>query len=143
MCLGNSSHIFFLHQAISGYFPRWLPKKLVGTITYEPLVGLHSKIQNGCSLGISDDLINFQDASINRVSPRKMRKHHGTWRFVFSAAHNLRAPHNSRAAHNLWRTQSGGSGACSLIKFESENLFICILVAYSSNLNPLFVLVKN
>ena len=25
-------------------FPRWPPKKLVGTITYEPLVGLHSNL---------------------------------------------------------------------------------------------------
>ena len=29
MCLGNSSHIFFWHEAISGHFPRWPPKKLV------------------------------------------------------------------------------------------------------------------
>ena len=34
----------FLHQAISGHFPRWPPKKFVGTITYEPLVGLHSNL---------------------------------------------------------------------------------------------------
>ena len=64
MCLGNSSHKFFLHQAISGHFPRWPPKKLVGTITYEPLVGLHSNLVYGCSLGISDDLIDFWDESI-------------------------------------------------------------------------------
>ena len=32
------------HQAISGHFPRWPPKKLVGTITYEPLVGLRSNL---------------------------------------------------------------------------------------------------
>ena len=44
MCLGNLSHIFFWHQAISGHFPRWPPEKLVGTITYEPLVGLHSNL---------------------------------------------------------------------------------------------------
>ena len=37
---------------------------------------------------------------ISRVFPRKMRKHHGTWRFGFSAAHNLRAAYNLRAAHN-------------------------------------------
>ena len=42
-------------------------------------------------------------AIIIRVSPRKMRKHHGTWRFSFSAAHNL------LAAHYLRRAQSGGS----------------------------------
>ena len=42
----------------------------------------------------------MQISPISRVSPRKMRKHHGTWRFGFSAAHNL------RAAHNV----SGGSG---------------------------------
>ena len=35
-------YIFFGHQAISGHSPRWPPKKFVGTITYEPLVGLHS-----------------------------------------------------------------------------------------------------
>ena len=34
----------FLHQAINGHFPRWSPKKLVGTLTYEPLVGLHSNL---------------------------------------------------------------------------------------------------
>ena len=39
---GNSSHICFWHQAISDHFSRWPPKKLVGTITYEPFVGLHS-----------------------------------------------------------------------------------------------------
>ena len=47
MTLGlcNLSHIyFFLHQAISGHFLRWPPKKLVGTITYEPLVGLRSNL---------------------------------------------------------------------------------------------------
>ena len=32
----------FWHQAKSGHFPRWSSEKLVGTITYEPLVGLHS-----------------------------------------------------------------------------------------------------
>ena len=37
-------YIFFWHQAISGHFPRWPPKKFVGTITYEPLVGLHSNL---------------------------------------------------------------------------------------------------
>ena len=37
--------LYFLgHQAISGHFPRWPPKKLVGTITYEPLVGLYSNL---------------------------------------------------------------------------------------------------
>ena len=36
--------IFFWHQAISGHFPRWPPKKLVGTITYQPLAGLHSNL---------------------------------------------------------------------------------------------------
>ena len=35
---------FFWHQAISGHFLRWPPKKLVGTITYEPLVGLRSNL---------------------------------------------------------------------------------------------------
>ena len=35
---------FFGHQVISGHFQRWPPKKLVGTITYEPLVGLHSNL---------------------------------------------------------------------------------------------------
>ena len=63
MCLGYSSHIFFLHQAISGNFPRWPSKKLVGSITYEPLVGLHSNLVWLFS-GISDDLINFWDESI-------------------------------------------------------------------------------
>ena len=37
-------YIFYWHQAISGHFPRRPPKKLVGTITYEPLVGLHSNL---------------------------------------------------------------------------------------------------
>ena len=37
-------YIFFWHQAISSHFPRWPPKKLVGTITYEPLVGLCSNL---------------------------------------------------------------------------------------------------
>ena len=32
---------FLGHQAISGHFPRWPPKKFMGAITYEPLVGLH------------------------------------------------------------------------------------------------------
>ena len=50
--------------------------------------------------------------SSSRVSPRKMRKHHVTERFGFSAAHNLRmaynlrAAHNSRAALNLLHAQS-------------------------------------
>ena len=35
---------FFWHQAISGHFPRRPSKKLVGTITYESLIGLHSKL---------------------------------------------------------------------------------------------------
>ena len=33
---------FFGHQAISGHFLRWPSEKLVGKITYEPLLGLHS-----------------------------------------------------------------------------------------------------
>ena len=37
-------YIFFWHQAISSHFPRWPPKNLVGTITYEPFVGLHSNL---------------------------------------------------------------------------------------------------
>ena len=37
-------YIFFCHQAKSGHFPRCPPKKLVGTITYEPSVGLHSNL---------------------------------------------------------------------------------------------------
>ena len=54
---------FFGHQAISDHFPRWMPKKLVGTITYYPLVGLNSNLV--CLiLGISDDLINFWEQSI-------------------------------------------------------------------------------
>ena len=56
-------YIFWGHQAISGHFPRWPLKNLVGTITYEPLVGLHTNFVC-CSLGISDDLINFWDESI-------------------------------------------------------------------------------
>ena len=44
LCLGKSSHTYFWHQAISGHFPRWPPKKLVSRITYEPLVGLHSNL---------------------------------------------------------------------------------------------------
>ena len=55
-------YIFFWHQAISGHFPRWPLKKLVGTITYEPLVGLRSNLYV-CSLGISDDLFDFWDES--------------------------------------------------------------------------------
>ena len=55
-------YIFVWHHAISCHFPRWPPKKLVGTITYEPLVDcIH--IWYGCSLGISDDLINLWDES--------------------------------------------------------------------------------
>ena len=77
-----------------------------------------------------------------RVFPRKMRKHHGTWRLAWlgcsavhnlRTAHNLRVVHNLRAAHNLWHAQSegiwgvgggggmgwGGGGwvACSPLKF--------------------------
>ena len=56
--------LFFLrgggHQAISGHFPRWPP--LVGTITYEPLVGLHSNLVWLFS-STSDDLITFWDES--------------------------------------------------------------------------------
>ena len=37
-------YIFLGHQAISSHFPRWPPIKLVGTITYEPLIGLHSNL---------------------------------------------------------------------------------------------------
>ena len=37
-------YIFFWHQVISGHFKRWPPKKLVSTITYEPLVGWHSNL---------------------------------------------------------------------------------------------------
>ena len=37
-------YIFWGHQVISGHFPRWPPKKLVGTITYAPLVGLHPNL---------------------------------------------------------------------------------------------------
>ena len=73
--LGNSSHIFFwVYQAINGYFPRWPPKKLVGTITYEPLVGLHSNLVWLFS-GISDDLINFWDESIgNKMAAAAIKK---------------------------------------------------------------------
>ena len=53
---------FFWYQAISGHFPRWPPKKLVGTITYDPLDCI--PILYSCSLGISDDLINFWNESI-------------------------------------------------------------------------------
>ena len=38
---------------------KWPPKKLVGAISYETLVGSHSN-----SLGISDDLIDFWEKSI-------------------------------------------------------------------------------
>ena len=48
-----------------------------------------------------------------RVSPRKMRRHHGTWRFGFSAAHNLRAAYNLRAAHN-WRAARSLGGMLPL-----------------------------
>ena len=47
-------------MAAAAIVPRWPPKKLVGTITYEPLVGLHLNLVWSC-LGISDDLINFRD----------------------------------------------------------------------------------
>ena len=50
-------------MASAAIFPRWPPKKLVGTITYELLVGLHSNLVWSC-LGLSDDLINFQDEFI-------------------------------------------------------------------------------
>ena len=53
MCLGNSSHILFCHHDISGHFPRWPLKKLVGTISYYPLNGFHSNFIGG-SLGISE-----------------------------------------------------------------------------------------
>ena len=62
---------FFWHQAISGHFPRWPPKKLVGTITYEPLVGLRSNLVWFFSLGISDDLINFWDEFIKNSKLKK------------------------------------------------------------------------
>ena len=53
----------FWHEAISGHFSRWPPKKLVATITYEPLVQIWH------DLGISDDLINFWDESIkNKIA---------------------------------------------------------------------------
>ena len=52
--------IFFWPRAKNLHFPRWPPKKLVGMITYEPLVGLLSN-----SVGLfSTDLINFWDESI-------------------------------------------------------------------------------
>ena len=73
MCLGNLSHIFFWRQAISGHFPRWPLKKLVGTITYEPLVGLHSNLCD-CSLGISYDLINFWVKSIKNKMAAAAKK---------------------------------------------------------------------
>ena len=44
MWLGNSSHIFFWPWAINSHFPRWPLKKLLGRITYQPLVGLHSNL---------------------------------------------------------------------------------------------------
>ena len=65
--MGNNylSHIFFLAPTHKRLFPKWPPKKLVGTITYEPLVGLHSNLELLFStLGISDDLINFWDEFI-------------------------------------------------------------------------------
>ena len=55
-------YIFFWHQAISGHFPRSLPKKLVGTIMNRWFDCI--QIWYGCSLGNSDDLINFWDESI-------------------------------------------------------------------------------
>ena len=60
MCLGNTSHIFFWHQAISSHFPRWPPKKLVNR--WLDCI----QIWYGCSIGISDDLINFWDGSIKK-----------------------------------------------------------------------------
>ena len=39
MCLGNSPHIFFF--APSHKRAKWPPKKFVGKITYEPLLGLY------------------------------------------------------------------------------------------------------
>ena len=42
---------------------RWPPKKLVGMITYEPLMDC-IQIWYVCSRGISNDLINFWDESI-------------------------------------------------------------------------------
>ena len=53
---------------------RWRSKKLVGTITYEPLLGLHSNLV-GCTLGSSDDLINFWDESIkNKMAAAAIKK---------------------------------------------------------------------
>ena len=37
-------YIFGGYQAISCHFSRWPSKKLVGTITHEPLLGLHSNL---------------------------------------------------------------------------------------------------
>ena len=37
-------YIFGGHQAISGHFPRWPPRKLVCTMTNEPLAELHSNL---------------------------------------------------------------------------------------------------
>ena len=65
MCLGNYSHIFFWHQAISGHFPRWPPKKL--TSGHDILLPIKSIVFKFCmlgSLGISDDLINFWEEFI-------------------------------------------------------------------------------
>ena len=64
---------FFWHRAISGHFSRWLPKKLVG------LCGNHwldcIQIWYGCSLGISDDLINFWNESIeNKMAAAAIQK---------------------------------------------------------------------
>ena len=58
---------------------KWLHqpfKKLVGTITYEPLLGLHSNLV-GCTLGSSDDLINFWDESIkNKMATAAIKKNY-------------------------------------------------------------------
>ena len=55
-------YFFWRHRAINGHIPRWPPKKLVGMITYEPLVGLHLNLVE-LFTNISGDLINFWDRS--------------------------------------------------------------------------------
>ena len=52
----------------------WPPKKLMGTITFEPLLRLNSNLV-WCSLGISEDLINFWDESIkNKMAAAAIQK---------------------------------------------------------------------
>ena len=72
-------------------------------------------------------LVKWCRCALCRVSPRKMKKHHGNWRFGFSAVPVVWGfrRHNPPSGKNLiWKL-----------------LYIYLLVTYRTNLYPLFALV--